>query len=548
MLKNWVEFFFIYLFLLCWHFPSCGQPPADKAETKITSSQSGTAEVHLFLPFRGKPLGDSFDNVNSYLISVILGFDEEKKQYVNGFVIVGRDLPEPMVEPKDKLNVVVKKDVVRDGVVVEIKGMAYTEKSVKVIGFSEKLNKVSDAIPGKEVVGIFFELDVSPDNIVYVDIVTRQTKVIAKEAKKIVPPKDEENISVALKKNEKLENTSLSKKNLKLEGDIEPYADIRDVFISEGYLYIATGISETLDVLDLHDINAIKRIRSFSIGKTPAELQQKKGQLWYSEFSKVRFSGKYVFILNKGFGAKNDLLVLDTSIKTSPVLVTSYDTKGEPMDIYVQGNYIYLVTQKDFQVLDMSNIKHLKLAGAYKFEAGQNAFIFSVEGVTKYAYVCGGGMGLLVLDVSNPSKIKLASQVKVQNYAVALKVYKNYLFLSDVDPEAKDSSVVNIYDITNPSQPQFVKAIYKEEKEGAISFYVKDDELYIGISPLPPDAPVEGRVTMLKVFDIQDALNVNLIDEYSTETGCPVTSVLRKDTYVYLVSGRCGLIILRKDN
>ncbi len=522
-------------------------------------------EAQIFIPFKEKeseatttkdkkktesatlPVKDKFAGIQSYKIKVMLGYSEKAGSETSGFVIVNKTSSEPIALPKNRLSVNVKQ--VKGGALVDIQGISSNDKALEVMGYEKELKRLTDVIPGEESFMMYFDMDVGKDVIVYVDLATNTMKTIkkvkVKESEDVVPPKNEvlPEIPITMESSEEYRNFSKNKDVLSFLVNIKGYPEIADIFENGDFLYLVTGTNETLEILDVHDPHSIQRVKYFNAKLTPREVNLLKGRAWYSEWSKVRVINNTAYILNRGYGVKDDLLLVDISDKSSPKLLAVFDTYSQPEDLEVRDNFIYLVTQKDFQIVDASSPKKLKLVGSYSFKREKDSDVFSMAIGKDFAYISGYKIGPLILDISSPENISLVNSIATKNLPIALKIYNNYLFVSEINPQSGMDSQVSIYDVNDKSSLKQINAIKLNNNDGARNLFVKDNRLYMAIIPLPMNAPKKSTYDSLQVYDVQNISEPKLIDGYAVEKGCPALTVFVESKYVFLPTA-CGLIVL----
>jgi len=234
--------------------------------------------------------------------------------------------------------------------------------------------------------------------------------------------------------------------------------------------------------------------------------------------------------------------IVDVTNPTNCSLVASVPTVGTDMkDVKTWGNYAYAVNQAGpIQIIDLSKLpsqpesvktvatfSNANLVGAHN--------IFIKDG---YAYVSmsGSGLGdLRILDLSVPT-----APVEVGHYthpetatlfAVAHDafVYGNTLYVSNL------SGGFSIVDVTDKSNPVLQKVV-KYPGNFTHNAWTSEDGKYLYTT----DEVVGGHV---KIWDVQDPNNVQLVGEFVHNPNRIVHNVLVRGDFMYMAYYTDGLVI-----
>ncbi|MBN1955555.1 MAG: hypothetical protein JW900_10970 [Anaerolineae bacterium] len=151
--------------------------------------------------------------------------------------------------------------------------------------------------------------------------------------------------------------------------------------------------------------------------------------------------GGYAYVV----GEYGQLVVVDVSAPTSPVVAGSLAVPGAGID--VEGSYAYLVDRSGtgFQVVDVSDPANMAVIGSCATEG------VDVQVMGGYAYVAGGydGPGLQVVDVTDPYNPVAMGSAPAS--ALGVYVLGNYAYVADYT--LSTSSYLRVIDVSNPAAP-----------------------------------------------------------------------------------------------
>ncbi|WP_371803315.1 LVIVD repeat-containing protein [Candidatus Lokiarchaeum ossiferum] len=291
--------------------------------------------------------------------------------------------------------------------------------------------------------------------------------------------------------------------------------------------------------------------------------------------------GDYVYVADKEEG----LEIIDVRNITAPIEVGQYHDggSGATRDVYIEGNYAYVADGEDgLEIIDISDPTNPIEVGEFNdIHNNSNLHILgttigvSVEG--KYAYICGVGALIIIIDISDPTTPIETGRIEVMggygSYSLGrdIVVVDNYAYIAyDVgglriinitDPTAPVEvaefhghgwavgiSVVDIYaylgeagggltviSISDPTSPFEVAHIVDEDPEGC-NYYVSDvqtDKHY---------AYIANGLMGVKILDIQNRSSPVEVGHY--ENGCIPLKIAVKENYIYVADYQKGLVIL----
>ncbi|KCZ71650.1 hypothetical protein ANME2D_02386 [Candidatus Methanoperedens nitroreducens] len=136
----------------------------------------------------------------------------------------------------------------------------------------------------------------------------------------------------------------------------------------------------------------------------------------------AKYGQKYLLVASPGGSAKG-LHIFDVSNKAKPVRVSTFGSGTAYRDVAVNGNTAVAVTGNDVVTIDLSNAANPKLIGKVSYSGAWSGR--SVDAYNNIAYAAGGPNGhVRVLDIKNPSNIKLLGTFELPDYASDI-VYSN---------------------------------------------------------------------------------------------------------------------------
>lgn len=344
----------------------------------------------------------------------------------------------------------------------------------------------------------------------------------------------------------------------------------RGVFIQGKTLYITDQVYG-LTVVDVSQGNAPKRIGHY---QTPVPD-------WLRE---VRVVGNYAYIIGRFSGFR----VVDIS-DPAHMRETSYDDRRKnlylqnPSGLEIQGNFAYISdTNYPFHIYDLSDpAKPVESGAIFDQAASDGAFDIAVAGQLAYLSGEGGkdafypGNGIWVIDISNPQTPKAVKFVKAPNERWQISLDGSSLYLLDGGNDTKPQEPLSlrvynlddsffpvetrkivipvmanlapsdilatqgvvylnlfphglqVWDVSNPSQPGLVQTIPVMLSGGSVRLAKKDNTLIAG-----------GSI----IYDISDPQkpqmiwqNSDVIEAWNGETAGDLVYIVTKfhGLYVY---------------
>lgn len=160
--------------------------------------------------------------------------------------------------------------------------------------------------------------------------------------------------------------------------------------------------------------------------------------------------------------------------------------------------------------------------------AGQGAAGIAVQG--NFAYVASGTNGLVILDISNPTRPTLVGSLRGGGSAVDVFVRQTFAFVAYV-ASGRDAGSVQVIDVQDPANPKLVGS----RRSGAQGVAATDTHLYFA-------AGIGGMV----ILDYSNPANPVLVGGYDTPRNA--TSVRVFDDKLFVTDSFAGLYIFDLTN
>ncbi len=189
----------------------------------------------------------------------------------------------------------------------------------------------------------------------------------------------------------------------------------------------------------------------------------KVGQWGWGPCFGVAVKGNYAYI---GNGAL--LQVLDIRIPTAPQPVGQILTAGTVFKVMVSGNYAFTISP--FQIFDISNPLSPRLVSTFKLPTFYTPTTFTVKG--NYAYVGDFNGDIYVIDISDPYLPRVVGSMEASGEITAdIVVSGTHLF--DV---TGDGLKIDDFDISDPASPVLVS----QQPSGGTTLALAGNYLYAG--------------------------------------------------------------------
>lgn len=151
-----------------------------------------------------------------------------------------------------------------------------------------------------------------------------------------------------------------------------------------------------------------------------------------------------------------------------------------------------------FLSFDVSDPKNPMLVDQIKTSPFRSIFL---EHIGNYAYI-GSDCGLMVVDISDPSNLEVVSEKIVTGSGGDIEIAGNHLYMTEKFPYG-GPSVMKIFDISNPFDPQVVSEfIFREDMVAASYIQVVDNIAYVSS---------ELGLTIVDVSNVYKPVLVNIV-------------------------------------
>ena len=158
-------------------------------------------------------------------------------------------------------------------------------------------------------------------------------------------------------------------------------AAVEGLFAGEPYTYLA--VDNTLQITDLQVPSNPALISSITLGT--------------EDGSEIYVDNGYAFIGDSG----GEVWIVDVNESINPQIVTSFTAVGEVTGIFAVEDLLYVVSQEQLQIVDISVINAPQIVGTYFDDDLSSYSNIYVNG--DYAYIANLIGGFLEIDVSNPN-------------------------------------------------------------------------------------------------------------------------------------------------
>ena len=271
----------------------------------------------------------------------------------------------------------------------------------------------------------------------------------------------------------------------------------------------------------------------------------------------VAIRGTQAFI---GEGAS--LVALDISNTAAPRRIGSLLTRAQVSSVIVDGNRAYMAAKREgLLVVDITDPTRMRLLGQFTKNDGNtfNRLFWDVKVVGTTAYVVGE-RGLVIVDVRDPTAMRQISAFGLSEmYEVAISGTRAYL--------VQGNQGLLVVDISNPVAPQQQDAFFNDpvlgvQIVGGTIFYTTNQRLVARSGSTAVESDDLGKIKAvfvadgrayvthyggkISIFDVSVPGALTLLGQYTT----PGSSwdVRTVGTTAYIADGANGLLIVNAAN
>ena len=166
-----------------------------------------------------------------------------------------------------------------------------------------------------------------------------------------------------------------------LAGEYETSEAAGDIFVGDPYTYLL--VDKDLQIVDLQDPSNPSLISFITLGAETV--------------NKIYVDNGYAYI-GDDIG---DVWIVDISNSLIPQVVSTFNTAASTSGIFTAGNSLYVVSQEELQIADISNINNPVIVGSYSDDDLSNYSRIYVK--AGYAFIVNNIGGFLKIDVSDPT-------------------------------------------------------------------------------------------------------------------------------------------------
>ncbi|MDA3787011.1 MAG: hypothetical protein PF503_00710 [Desulfobacula sp.] len=306
--------------------------------------------------------------------------------------------------------------------------------------------------------------------------------------------------------------------NFELEGTWQSSKEVNSVYAINNKAYLGNS-GDGIVVLDISAPSDPVKITNYL----------------YKEATEVLGDGNYVYAVIKGQLVDNTVqrdkvLIFDISLESDLLIGeyqhNSYRNLGK---IGKSGNMLLLTTSSSLILLDVSTPGNPVEKGEYDL-GSTNLTAPGLAVSNDIAYVGAGSKNLKILDISNPSDIKLVSEYETDMWAVNVEIHDKTAYVT-----GWEGGLIAI-DVSDPFYPVKAGDYSIESPYIALDFLVKDTFGYLSyINPENRDAGIIG-------LNLQDLTDIKKAGEYSELEW--VNHIFFMDDYL-LVANKNNLSILK---
>lgn len=276
---------------------------------------------------------------------------------------------------------------------------------------------------------------------------------------------------------------------LPLVGAFHALGPVYEVKVHGSYAYVSCGWRSSLRLVELAD---------------PANFHKAGGSLIEDLVTNFALADHYAYLVIPDYG----LLVMDIATPTAPVAigflnlpgisaiktgvgyayagddngtvwvlnltdpakpqkVATYPALGYVGNMAVADGFAYLPDRNDLHLMTLADDGALTLVGRYPLDS----YIRQITVVGQIAYVATTKQGLLLLDVSTPTKPVQVGRYTLSDVINDLTVTGDYAFL------AVDEAGVYVLDIADPTQIKLVG--HYQTPDAALTMTLAGDKLYV---------------------------------------------------------------------
>ncbi|MHA1200352.1 MAG: hypothetical protein ACTSQF_13580 [Candidatus Heimdallarchaeaceae archaeon] len=185
---------------------------------------------------------------------------------------------------------------------------------------------------------------------------------------------------------------------------------------------------------------------------------------------------------------RESFLIIDVADLKTPNLLVVQNLNSDCIDLFVKGDYLYLLDDHFIDIWDISNLQSPILCDSVRIQNGAGLFVYN-----NYVFILNSSSTteFLIFDVTNPNNIILVS--------LHADLFSPYIYNSIIYVEEEIAYLANSYDgfvILNISDHQNITKICHDFSGTIMGLHIIDDCAY-----------VEYQYRGFKILNISDILN-----------------------------------------
>lgn len=310
--------------------------------------------------------------------------------------------------------------------------------------------------------------------------------------------------------------------------------------VTGDYVYLQTGYSETIDIVDISDPTAPSSAAVYDAGVKLNGIHLDGNHLYVAAedgfnildvtaptapvpVSEVAVSGDVLDIVASGgyayiYGFRLGLEIYDISTPQSPTKVRTYSAGGdsnryEYMSVHGGLAVLYNNTEnEELEIIDISDPTNPVLKSGYHYP-GINTRSLFVENST--AYIADEYRGLRIVDISDPANPTRLSGLERYGEVIPLLKDGNYLYLGH-------EWGLEVVDVSSPANPTHVS--FRETDKESYAMAKTGTHVYVAIDEEEP---------RLQVYDVSNPANPVLAGETAITGGELIRSMEINGNYAY---------------
>ena len=252
--------------------------------------------------------------------------------------------------------------------------------------------------------------------------------------------------------------------------------------------------------------------------------------------------GNYVYLATPNNSRGQEFYVLNISVPSTPSLITALEVGASINQVFVAGDYAYLVTEKTtklLDIIDITNPSNPKEIGSFApsgtprglsvFAVGSKIYI----GLSTYT----NGSEFNILDVSNPARPVLLGGYEVGAPVNSIIIVGNVAYLAT----NKDGGEILALDVTDPSHIT-EKTSYNIPWNPSVNAVAYDsNKIYVATSN-------ERTKADFLIFDVSDQNAIIPLGSVNLGSGNTSIAIYKDRAYVTTKLSTAGLKIVDISN